>query len=335
MTQDEKQTREATATALPSAEKKETVGEELRRARLAKDQDLRDIAAYLCIRYQFLQALEDSRYKELPGEAYANGFVRTYASYLGLDPSDIITRYKQELNAQAKSERRDVKVPDEETENMTPAPKALLVSLVLLIAAYGLWQACSGTQEVVPDAVPVEAAGENITVEQGSFPLDGRLPDESENIVAEENASDVGENAAFAEGVAPVPPVPPAKPAAPVENAQPRKAEKPSDHTIRVFGQKNYKPRLVLVANEDSWVEITRGDTVLFSRLLAKGDRYQVSSNKPEELFLKTGNAGGLDVYCDGNPTRPLGPRGALRSKIALNPDDFAAKTVEAAEEFE
>ena len=75
-------------------------------------------------------------------------------------------------------------------------------------------------------SVPVEAAGENITVEQGSFPLDGRLPDESENIVAEENASDVGENAAFAEGVAPVPPVPPAKPAAPVENEQPRKAKK-------------------------------------------------------------------------------------------------------------
>ena len=107
MTQDEKQTRETTATALPSAEKKETVGEELRRARLAKDQDLRDIAAYLCIRYQFLQALEDSRYKELPGEAYANGFVRTYASYLGLDPSDIITQARAERSGEKRTPRRE------------------------------------------------------------------------------------------------------------------------------------------------------------------------------------------------------------------------------------
>lgn len=330
MTQDEKQTRETAETDQKPAEKTETVGDTLRRARLAKNQDLRDIAAYLCIRCQFLQALEENRYKELPGEAYANGFVRTYASYLGLDPSDIITRYKRELSAQTKSERRDMNVPDEETENMTPAPKALLVSLALLIAAYGLWQACSNTEDAVPDAVPVEVAGENITVEQGSFPLDGQALNEAETIVAEENEP------AADDGAAPVPPVLPAKPDAPATAAPPaQKAETPADRTIRVFGQKNYNPRLVLVANEDTWVEITRGDTVLFSRLLAKGDRYQVSSNKPEELFLKTGNAGGLDVYCDGNLTPPLGPRGALRSKIVLNPDDFAAKTVESAEEFE
>ncbi|HAW33796.1 MAG TPA: hypothetical protein DCX19_04105, partial [Alphaproteobacteria bacterium] len=85
MTQDEKQTRETAETDQKPAEKTETVGDTLRCARLAKNQDLRDIAAYLCIRCQFLQALEENRYKELPGEAYANGFVRTYASYLGLD----------------------------------------------------------------------------------------------------------------------------------------------------------------------------------------------------------------------------------------------------------
>ena len=105
-----------------------------------------------------------------------------------------------------------------------------------------------------------------------------------------------------------------------------KKEQQPEPH---IYGQKNYKPRLVLVATEETWIEITRGDTILFSRLLNQGDQYMVSSNKPEELFLKTGNAGGLEIYCDGRLTQALGPRGALRSNVALIPDDFAAKVVE------
>ena len=84
----------------PTEKKEEAVGALLRKTRLAKNQDLRDIASYLCIRYQYLEALEEGRYKELPGEAYANGFIRSYASYLGLNPADIITRYKQEFFSQ-------------------------------------------------------------------------------------------------------------------------------------------------------------------------------------------------------------------------------------------
>ena len=76
----------------PETEQEETVGALLRRTRLAQKQDLQDIAAYLCIRYQFLDALENGRYKELPGDAYANGFVRSYAAHLGLNPADIVSR---------------------------------------------------------------------------------------------------------------------------------------------------------------------------------------------------------------------------------------------------
>ena len=97
MTQDGKEESAAQAAAPETAQEPETVGTLLRKTRLAKKQDLRDIASYLCIRYQFLQALEENRYKELPGEAYANGFVRSYAAYLGLDAADIISRYKREV----------------------------------------------------------------------------------------------------------------------------------------------------------------------------------------------------------------------------------------------
>lgn len=346
MTQDKKD--ENISDGVSAEETRETVGALLRKTRLAKKQDLRDIASYLCIRYQFLEALEENRYKELPGEAYANGFIRSYAAYLGLDPADVIMRYKQEFFAQAKEENRGLSMSEEETENMTPAPKVLLFSLILLLAAYGLWQSFSGEEE----ETLVPAAGEtveSISVIEESYPL----PEET-NEAAEQlsGANSEPESAA----VRPViPPVPPVKPeyqpgnqaagtagsgtvGSPVEQplpdmqAQPVQAvpaEPEPVRTIRVYGQKNYNPRLVLVAAEETWVEITRNDEIVFSRLLNKGDRYQVSSYKPEELFLKTGNAGGLEIYCDGSLTQSLGPHGALRSNIALIPDDFAAKIVE------
>jgi len=329
MTQDEKES----GLLNPEQTEKETVGALLRRTRLAKNQDLRDIASYLCIRYQFLEALEDGRYKELPGEAYANGFIRSYASYLGLNPADIITRYKREYFNQTKSENGAYAMTPNEAENMVPAPRILIVSVVLLLAAFSLWQASSKKKEI---SVPVHSAEvDSITIVEQSYPL---LP--KKNIASEPVIEEKKSPAAIPS----VPPVPPAKPEYKEEKSETvaeeaavpsetvpveQKAAEQEQPEPRIYGQKNLNPRLVLIATEEVWIEVTREDTVLFSRLLNKGDQYMVSSNKPEELFLKTGNAGGLEIYCDGKLTQSLGPRGALRSNVALIPEDFAAKVIE------
>lgn len=334
MTQDGKEESAARAATLETPQEQETVGTLLHKTRLAKKQDLRDIASYLCIRYQFLQALEENRYKELPGEAYANGFVRSYAAYLGLDAADIISRYKREVAGQDKIERGCANVDVDENENAAPAPKVLLASLAALLVVYGMWQAFSGEKA----AAPVEPEHiESVTVVEDSYPLP---PETSAAAGQEAAAASAAPEKTAAETV--VPPVPPVKPeyAEPAENnaAVPARTEekKPEEiPAIRVYGQKNYKPRLVLIAKEPVWVEVTRGENVLFSRLMNAGDRYQVSSNKPEELFLKTGNAGGLEVWCDGRLAKTLGPRGALRSGVALIPENFAVQADETAADFE
>lgn len=331
MTQDGKEETAARAAAPETAQEPETVGTLLRKTRLAKKQDLRDIASYLCIRYQFLQALEENRYKELPGEAYANGFVRSYAAYLGLDAADIISRYKREVAGQDKIERGRAGADDDENENAAPAPKVLLASLAALLVVYGMWQAFSGEKEIAP--VEPERV-ESVTVVEDSYPLPPETPAAAGQETAVEPEKTAAETA--------VPPVPPVKPeyVEPAENnaaVSARTEEKKPEEipAIRVYGQKNYKPRLVLIAKEPVWVEVTRGKNVLFSRLMNAGDRYQVSSNKPEELFLKTGNAGGLEVWCDGRLAKSLGARGALRSGVVLIPENFAVQADESAADFE
>ena len=115
--------------------------------------------------------------------------------------------------------------------------------------------------------------------------------------------------------------------AVPAERAA--SVEEEAVDSIHIYGQRNVNPRLVLVANEAAWIEVRRGENILISRVLNKGDRYQVSRN-PDDLFLKTGNAGGLDIFLDGEQVPPVGPKGALRSNVPLNPDYFVKK--EAAE---
>ena len=62
------------------------VGADLRAARHRLGWELPEVAAGLRIRLPYLEALEDGRIVDLPGNAYALGFLRTYATALGLDP---------------------------------------------------------------------------------------------------------------------------------------------------------------------------------------------------------------------------------------------------------
>src|SRR5437660_1050555 len=58
------------------------VGAELREARERLGWSLSDVAANLRIRYVYLLALEEGRVSDLPGMAYAVGFLRAYAKLL-------------------------------------------------------------------------------------------------------------------------------------------------------------------------------------------------------------------------------------------------------------
>ena len=78
--------------------------------------------------------------------------------------------------------------------------------------------------------------------------------------------------------------------------------------------------RIVLQANTDSWLEVRAGDAdPVYSGLLRQGDSYSV----PEQpgLTLMTGNAGGIDILVDGKAIPKLGPSGAVKRDVVLDPD--------------
>lgn len=69
------------------------IGTALREARVQRGKSLDEASRETRIRPEYLGALEQERFDALLGDVYVRGFLRSYASYLGLDPDDLMIRY--------------------------------------------------------------------------------------------------------------------------------------------------------------------------------------------------------------------------------------------------
>ena len=82
-------------------ESAQTLGQLLRQERELRDIPLDRIEQATRIRTAQLRAIEDDRLEALPAEAYARGFVRTYAEYLGLNGDDVVAIFNEQWNRSA------------------------------------------------------------------------------------------------------------------------------------------------------------------------------------------------------------------------------------------
>jgi cytoskeleton protein RodZ len=78
--------------------------------------------------------------------------------------------------------------------------------------------------------------------------------------------------------------------------------------------------RIMLRAKADAWIQVReKSGSVLLNRVLRAGESWAVPPKGT--LLMTTGNAGGTEVDLDGQPTAPIGPDGAVRRDIPLDPD--------------
>jgi cytoskeleton protein RodZ len=92
------------------------------------------------------------------------------------------------------------------------------------------------------------------------------------------------------------------------------------NHQPTVYGEENADARVVLKATQDAWVQVRdREGNLLLTRVLRVGDSYKVPNQA--DLTLLTGNAGGLEISVDGGRLPALGPVGAVRRNIPLDPE--------------
>jgi cytoskeleton protein RodZ len=128
------------------------VGEELRNARFALGASLDDMAERLRINRRYLAALEEGRVRDLPGVAYATGFVRSYAQVLGLNAPALVRRFRE--GAGVATAPKDLVFPEPVPERGVPAGAIVMVGAVLAVAGYAAWYHWSGSSSRTVDNVP-------------------------------------------------------------------------------------------------------------------------------------------------------------------------------------
>jgi hypothetical protein len=84
------------------------IGEVLKRTRTRQKIDMRTVEEQTKVRTKYLRALENEEWDVLPGPAYAKGFLRTYASFLGLDGDALIDEYRRTVESSVGSEAHQV-----------------------------------------------------------------------------------------------------------------------------------------------------------------------------------------------------------------------------------
>lgn len=73
-------------------------GEKLREERLKKHLTLEEVSRATKIKVSFLLAIEKGEYKKLPPAIYAQGFVRNYAGFLGMQEQEILAIFRREYD---------------------------------------------------------------------------------------------------------------------------------------------------------------------------------------------------------------------------------------------
>ena len=282
------------------------VGAELRAARQRLGWTLPDVAATLRIRLPYLTAIEEGRLADLPGNAYAMGFLRSYSTFLGLDAAEVARRFRAE--ASEVNRKPELAFPAPVPDRGVPAGAVVLLGVILAVGAYATWYRYSGD---TPGAAPVIPA-----VPERLAPLASAPPSNPSPQVAS-ILPPPGNNGGPSAPVAATPPLPPSVPV-PVSIAPSSLAPPPLPAADA--------SRVVLRVKSDAWIQVReKQGQVLLNRVMRGGEIWPVP--KGQQLLLTTGNAGGTELLLDGAIMPSLGVVGAVRRDIPLDPDAVKAAT--------
>jgi len=332
--------REISETAGESDSPQQTVGQDLRAARLRRGDEIAQVSRALKIRKDHLEAVECSRLDDLPGKTYAIGFVRSYARHLGLDDAQYVERFKREFSGLADENHREP-APIHQDDRHLPHGWRLMGGVVAILLIWGGWRLFSSggdTSQPVPPAPvltqpkpaarpapqPVVAPPQTAV----PSPAADSAPPASQIDASAQQASALPPPAAGAKtpatsftrgGATPLSSSSPT--AVPGQSAS---AAVPMIGAAgQVYGAVNRNPRVVLRAYGDTRLTVKGPDgQVLLNRNLRSGDIYMVPDIAG--ITMATSDAGAIEVDLDGNSLGRAGQAQQVVGRVSLDPQSLA-----------
>jgi len=285
------------------------IGQLLRQTRESKDLSLADVEAETRIRQRYLNALESGDWDELPNPVAVRGFLRRYATFLGLDPEELVSQFDEQVTPAASSaslpnddaaSSSDYKPIDLDlygaaTRRSRLARRILglaifvipLFVLAYLLFTYG-WPYLKGGAE-----------GGGSLIATATLPPEGQIP----------TAPILAKTATAA----------PAVTAAPTDEGSAPTAFTPTPgptDTPTITPSLILTPtpaesiRLRVAVTSTAWLRIVTDGNVQVESLVDPGFEQEFSAY--QQLEFLTGNAGGVQLTLDGAPMPPLGEVGEI-----------------------
>ena len=267
-----------------------TLGLTLRQARRQKKLKLSSVAKKLCIKEIYLDALEQGHYHIFPALVYGIGFLRSYATFLGLNADEMVDLFYRETT-DIKTDTLDM--PQADNPKVIPTTKIIIKSLFLLFLFFLMW---SVVQVLAYKPVPLP---------QLNTPILQEIPPEP-GISDSEDAND-STAPLVADELTPPPAV--ISPKKTVQSSTPAgKRHQPVSYGLKTPASVSF------VATAPAHIEVrdSEANQVLLAQNLQPGDRFNPAEDS-EGLVFKTDNAGAIMVHINGRAARALGTTGQTK----------------------
>lgn len=293
---------------------KADIGSVLKAAREDKGLSLEDAATTLRIRSDHLRALEEDDFDRLPGSVYAIGFIRTYATHLGLNAAELITRYKsltQPLHAEDPGYD-----PQSEPEQISNLAKAGVVAGGIFLV-YLIWLIAGGARspEPVAEVPAAPAAEEEAEADAVAARVVAPAPRPATPPPAAAETPALAAAVAAPVETAAAPAVQAVAPSNDTRAVLPEADPLSSDPPVTVAPIASLTPaepvKVEIRAERRTWMRIENTEgRVLFSSIIRADETFELTDD--DAYTLATRDAGALQFTVDGEAVGAVGRRGQI-----------------------
>jgi len=271
----------------------EPLGDYLKREREFRNISLEEISRTTKIRESILRALEEDRLDPLGSPIFIKGYLRAYASYVGLDPNDVVLRYEASLKEEKEPR---VKKAVEDTPSqwrlkyiVLPVSVLLMVGVLLFLALRRPATFESEPEQMAKPVTPPASRPEPTTSTITKVDSDSVVPSDSHR----------------EESLLVPPPIP----------SPPRIPPSLSETSSGI--------ELQLRALEDTWLQIKIDQNEARGFLLKPGE--VISRQGERHVEMTIGNAGGLEISHNGKNLGLLGESGKV-VHLSITPEEVVVR---------
>jgi cytoskeleton protein RodZ len=284
----------------------ETLGDYLKNKREAQNITLEEASQVTRIRKSILKAVENNQFDLIPPKVFAQGFIKSYAIYLGLDGSEAVKRYFEALDSLEPKQSPEEEVIQKNQSQPILTPGRILLVIIVLIAVFNLWLLMRSPE------TENDTSLKNIPEKQPFSPVP------SPSVAQQAKSGEESESLVISKGEE--------GPLVTEEKSTPGEKEDivvPADEAITIPEKQSPEPRaretavspseemvLRIEAAEQAWMRIQLDQNEPFEALLKAGESYTVKAQN--KFTLKIGNAGGVELFFNGKPLGNPGKPGEV-----------------------